>query len=66
MKMNDICGSRGRKGSGPPENHKNIEFLSNTGPKPLKITKLPSQHSMLGHHQHASKTPFNGILLAGR
>ena len=31
----------------PPENHKNIGFLSNTDPDPLKITKLPSQHSML-------------------
>ena len=25
---------------------------------PWKITKLPSQHSMLGHHRHASETPF--------
>ena len=32
----------------PPENHKNIGFLSNIGPDPLKITKLPSQRSMLG------------------
>ena len=34
------------RGSGPPpplENHKNIGFLSNTGPNPLKIIKLPSQ-----------------------
>ena len=39
-------------GSGPPlKNHKNIGFSSNTGPDPLKITKLPSQHSMLGHHR---------------
>ena len=47
--------------SGPPtplKNHKNIGFLSNTGPDTLKITKLSSQHSMLGHHLHASKTPF--------
>ena len=50
----------------PPENHKNIGFLRNTGPDPLKITKLPSQHSMLGHHRHASETPFNGVSLAGR
>ena len=34
----------------PLKNHKNIGFLSNTGLDPLKITKLPSQHSMLGHH----------------
>ena len=29
---------------------KNIEFHSNTDPDPLKITKLPSQHLILGHH----------------
>ena len=46
--------------SGPPrKNHKNIGFLCNTGPDPLTITRLPSQHSMLGHHRHASETPFN-------
>ena len=39
---------------------KNPGFLSNTGPDPLKITKLPSQHSMLGHYRHASATAFNG------
>ena len=33
--------------SGPTlKNHKIIGFLSNTGPDPLKITKLQSQHSM--------------------
>ena len=31
-----------------------IGFLSNAGPQPLKTTKLPSQHSMLGHHPHAN------------
>ena len=54
-------GSRGGGGSGSGphlKNHKNIGFLSNTGPGPLKITKLPGQHSMLGHHRHASDTPF--------
>ena len=30
----------------PLKNHKNIGFSSNTGPDPLKIAKLPSQHSM--------------------
>ena len=50
----------GAGGPDPPpmKNHKNIWFLINCGPDPLKITKLPSQHSMLGHHQHASETPF--------
>ena len=51
------------EGTGGPDvphlkNHKNKGFLSNTGLDPLKITKLQSQHSMLGHHRHASKTPF--------
>ena len=42
----------GGRGSGAPtlENHKNIGFLSKTGLDPLKITKLPSQHSMQGHN----------------
>ena len=42
----------------PFENYKNIGFLSNTCPDPLKITKLPIQHSMLGLHWPASETPF--------
>ena len=41
-----------------PKNPKYIGFLSNTGPDPLKITKLPSQHSTLGNYRHASETPF--------
>ena len=42
----------------PPEKLQNIGSLRITGPDPLKITNLPSQHSMLGHHRHASETPF--------
>ena len=42
----------------PLENYTNIGFLSNTGPDLLKITKLPIQHSMLGHYRPASETPF--------
>ena len=36
-----MCGSRGRdRGSGlPQKNHKNVGFLSNTGPDPLKKHK---------------------------
>ena len=49
----------GDRGPGPPlENYKNIGFLSIIDRNPLKITKLPIQHSMLGHHRHASETPF--------
>ena len=62
-------GSRRGGGQGvqtPLKNQKNIGLLRNTGPIPLKITNLPSQHSMLGHYLHASETPFNGVSLAGR
>ena len=46
-------GSRGvDRGSEPPLIYqKAIGFLSNTGSDPLKITKLPSQHSMLGNYR---------------
>ena len=44
----------------PPGKHKAIGFLSNTGSDQLEITKLPSQHSMLGHGH------LNGVSLAGR
>ena len=68
-------GSRGGGGWGtgaqtpppPLKSHKNIGFPRNTVPDRLKITKLPSQNSMLGHHWHASKTPFKwhftGVLM---
>ena len=57
---------RGDRGSGPPtENHKSIGFLSNSGPDPLKIIKLPSQHSILGHNGHASETPFKWRFAGG-
>ena len=59
-------GGQGFQTPPPLKNHKNIGFLSNTGPDPLTITKLPSQHSMLGHHRHSSETPFNGASLAGQ
>ena len=61
-----MCESRRGPGSGSSlKNHKNIGFLSNIGPDPLKITKLPSLHSMLGHHQHASETPFKWRFAGG-
>ena len=53
----------------PPEkSQKNIEILSNTGPDPLnfsKFSKLPSQHSTLGHHRHPSETPFKWRFAGG-
>ena len=56
----------GDRGSGPPlKNHKLIGFLSNTDLDPLKITKLLGQNSMLGHHRHASETPFKWHFAGG-
>ena len=64
-----MCGSRkgDRRSAHPWKNNKNIGFLSNTGPDPLKITKLhvPSNHSMLGHYRHASETPFKWRFAGG-
>ena len=52
----DIMSEGGTGGPDPhPEKSQNIGFPSNTGHDPLKITNLPSQHSMLGHHWHASQ-----------
>ena len=54
----------GVRGSGHPlKNHKSIGFLSNLVRIPWKITNLPSQHSMLGVHRHASekKTWFKSL-----
>ena len=66
-----MCGSRreGNRGSGLPpplKRHKNKGFLSNTGLDPLKNHKAAiSQHSMLGHHQPASETPFKWRFAGG-
>ena len=66
--MDPEGGGGGEQRSGPTlKNHKIIGFLSNTGLDPLKISKLSSQHSMLGHHRHARETPYlNCVPLAGR
>ena len=58
----------GDRGSGAPlKNYKNISVLhvSNTGLDPLKITKLPSQHAMLGHYRLASETPLKWRFAGG-
>ena len=44
----------------PLKNHNTIGFPSNAGPDPLIISRLPSQHSMLGHQWYDSETPFVG------
>ena len=63
-----IGGPRGErdKGLDPLKSHKNIGFPSNIDSDPLKSTKLPSQHSMVGHYRYASETPFQWHSLAGR
>ena len=59
----------GGTGSGPPppplKIHKNKVFLGNTGADPIKMTMLSSQHSMSGHHRHASDTPFKWRVAGG-
>ena len=47
------------------KNYKNIGSLSNTGPNPLKISKIPSQPLMLDHHRPARETPFKWRLSGG-
>ena len=48
----------------PLENHKALEFLTNTGPDPLKIIKLPNRHlAIIGT---TAKRHLNGVLLASR
>ena len=59
-----MCGSRGGQGvrtpppTPPRKSQKYRVFFSNIGPDPLKIVKLPSQLSILGHNRHASETPL--------
>ena len=51
----------------PLKNHHKLKgFPSNTGPDPLKITKLPSQHSMWAIIGLPEKRHFNGVSPAGR
>ena len=67
MYVDAMRGSKGEGGGGAGcpnpllKNHKNRAF-SNTGPDPLKNTKLPSQHSMLDQQ----KAILNAVSLAGR
>ena len=63
-------GSRGGGGAGGPDptlkNHKNIGFLSNTGPDPLKNHKATKPAFNVEYHRLANETPLNGVSLAGR
>ena len=54
-----MCGSRGGTGGPdppPPEKSQKYSFIAILGRIRWKSTRLPSQHSMLGHHRHASET----------
>ena len=55
----------GGRGSGPPSKITKYRFFSSTGPDPVKIVKLLSQLSILGHIRHASKTPFKWRFIGG-
>ena len=61
-----MCHVRIHRGAGDPDppplkNHKNIQFVSKTGPD-----LLPSQHSMLlGNYRPARNTPFKWRLAGG-
>ena len=45
----------------PPEKSPKNSVSMHTSPVPLKITKLPSLHSMLGHQ--SAKRHLNGVSL---
>ena len=48
--------ARIQRGGGVWKNHKNIGFLSNTGPEKSQSYQQ-SQHSSVGHHRPASEMP---------
>ena len=50
----------------PMKNHKAIWFSAILARIPWNVTKLPGQHSMLGHYRHASERPLKCRLLVGR
>ena len=62
FRMKSMGGSRGGTGGlDPPpplKNQKNIGFPSNIDQDLIKITKLLSQHSMVGHYRHANDDPL--------
>ena len=56
-------GGQGVQTPHPLKNHKNILFLSNTGPNPVKITKLPNQIQCWPIIGTPAKRHLNGVLL---
>ena len=63
--MRVSIGGTGGPDPRPLKNHNNIGFLTNTGPDPLRITKLSSQHSILAIIGRPAKR-HHGVLLAGQ
>ena len=65
----DACADQegeGDRGSGPPEkNHKNIGFLSKTGPDPLKNHKATKPVFIFGPSSAASETQFKWRFAGG-
>ena len=62
-------GSLSNTGPDPLKNHKatkNSEYDQEIPQSQTADNPVASQHLMLGHHRHASETPFNGVLLACR
>ena len=49
----------------PPRKSQKCRFFSNTDRDLLKILRIPSQHSILGHNNHASKMPFKWPFAGG-
>ena len=49
----------------PLKSNKNIGFLTNTGPDPLKNYKATKPDSMLGRHRHANETSFKWCFTGG-
>ena len=60
----DPEGGQGVRTPPPLENNKNIGFLSNTDPYPLKITKLPIQQSSWAIIGPPAIRHLNGVSLA--
>ena len=70
MHRSRAWGGGGAGGPGPPFSRKitkNIGFLSNTGPDPLKNHKADklSQNAILGLHLHASEMPLKWRFAGG-
>ena len=63
--MGGSSGGTGGLDPTPLKIHKNIGLRSILFWIPRKITKLPSQHSMLDHYRHATETPFKWRFASG-